>query len=60
MIKCPNCGSTAQLEVFKEEYRENGWEIIVVRWYSCGCGRKFTTLTTYYSDGDEEIENPCI
>jgi transcriptional regulator NrdR family protein len=60
MIKCPKCGSTAQIEVFEEEYHEDGWEIIAVRWYSCGCGRKFTTLTTYHSNGDEEIDNPCV
>lgn len=60
MVKCPNCGSTAQLEIFKIEYHEDRWTIIVVRWYSCGCGRKFTTLTTYHSDADEEIDDPCI
>lgn len=60
MIKCPNCGSTSQLEIFEVEYHEDGWKITVIRWYRCGCGHGFTTLTTYHSDGDEEICDPCI
>lgn len=60
MIKCPNCGSSAQLNNFETEYQEDGWTITVVRWYRCGCGRGFTTLTTYESKGDEEIDDDNI
>lgn len=36
MIKCPNCDSTAQVELIKKEIRHDDWE-----WdekYKCGCG----------------------
>ena len=36
MIKCPNCGSTAQVTLIKKEVRHDDWE-----WdeeYKCGCG----------------------
>lgn len=36
MIKCPNCGSTAQVKLIKKEPRHDDWE-----WgekYKCGCG----------------------
>lgn len=60
MIKCPNCGSTAQTEPLEVQYYEDGWSIYVERWYHCGCGQGFTTSTTYKSDGDEEITNAFI
>ena len=60
MIKCPNCGSTAQLDNFETEYHEDGWTLFVVRWYRCGCGRGFITATTFHSDGDETIEENNI
>ena len=60
MIKCPNCGSTAQLEVFETEYKEDGERIEVIRYYRCGCGWGFTTSSLYWGDGFEEIEDECI
>jgi hypothetical protein len=60
MIKCPNCGSTAQVEPFEVQYHEDGWKIIVERWYRCGCGRGFVTATTYESDAYEEIVDENI
>ena len=38
MVRCPNCGSTAQLKLLSTEYNEDGWDIEVVRYYICGCG----------------------
>jgi DNA-directed RNA polymerase subunit RPC12/RpoP len=55
MIKCPNCGSTAQFDPFEVQYHEDGEIIIVERWYRCDCGRGFVTATTYKSDADEKI-----
>lgn len=61
MIKCPNCGSTAQLDNFETEYHEDDYTlIIVVRWYRCGCGTNFITATTFHSDDDETIEEDSI
>ena len=60
MIKCPNCGSTAQIELIDTWYHEDGPTIVVERLYHCGCGRDFTTLQIYRSDDIEEIDNPCM
>lgn len=57
MIKCPNCGSTAQIEILKTEYKEDGAIIEVIRYYRCGCGREFTTSSLYQWDGFEFIED---
>ena len=56
MIKCPKCGSTAQLDNFETEYHEDDYTLIVVRWYRCGCGTNFITTTTFHSNDDETIE----
>jgi transcriptional regulator NrdR family protein len=55
MMKCPNCGSYAQLKVVKTEYEENGWTISVVRHYECGCGIRFVGQSWYESDGFEAL-----
>ena len=44
-MRCPNCGSSAQLKVVSTEYHEDGWDIEVVRHYVCGCGEKFIGLS---------------
>ena len=42
MIKCPNCGSTAQVKLQKIEDNEtNCYSIEVNRTYQCGCGQVF-------------------
>ena len=48
MIKCPNCGSSAQSKVVDTKYTEDGWTIEVVRTYKCGCGQMFTG-TSYHT-----------
>lgn len=55
MVKCPNCGSTAQMKVQRTEYIEDGWTIKVVRYYICGCGETAIGISYYHSDGDELI-----
>lgn len=43
MIKCPNCGSTAQPKLQKIEEEElTCYTIEVTRTYKCGCGEIFT------------------
>lgn len=60
MIKCPNCGSSAQLDNFETEYIEDGDVIQVIRYYRCGCTWGFTTNQPYSSYDIEEIEDECI
>lgn len=44
MIKCPYCGSTAQIRLQKIEEQElNCYTVEVIRTYKCGCGQVFTT-----------------
>ena len=47
MIKCPNCGSTAQVKVILDKhyaYRDGSERVIV---YNCGCGTNFSTSQLY-------------
>ena len=50
MIKCPNCGSTAQPKVILDKHyaHRNGSERVVV--YNCGCGVYFFTSQLYMFD----------
>ena len=55
-MRCPRCGSSAQPKVIQTEYKEDGWDIEVVRTYKCGCGCAFTGTSCFYcSDGYEII-----
>lgn len=54
MIKCPNCGSTAQVKYKKSKLEEDGETICAIRYYTCGCGNIFRTTQYYYSHDDEE------
>jgi hypothetical protein len=55
-IKCPNCGSTAQVRLSKTEYNEDGWTIEVIRIYTCGCGCKFKGVSYYHcEDAHEDV-----
>ena len=43
MVRCPNCGSTAQPKLQKIEDKElTCYTIEVTRTYKCGCGQVFT------------------
>ena len=58
MIKCPNCGSTAQpyIEDVNFEYDETIASVMYS--YKCGCGKRFSTITIYISKlGEQLIEN---
>ena len=60
MIKCPNCGSTAQPQLIDTEYQENGWTIKRRAILRCGCGWLFSTSAIFQSDGVEVIEDECL
>lgn len=55
MIKCPNCGSTAQPEVIATDYIEDGWTINRITTYQCGCGCQFEASAIFKSDGVETL-----
>jgi hypothetical protein len=43
MVRCPNCGSTAQIRLQDVEEEElSCYTIEVTRIYKCGCGEVFT------------------
>ena len=52
-MKCPNCGSSSQPKLVDTEYKEDGWDIEVIRHYKCGCTTEFIGVTIYKSDGIE-------
>ena len=47
MVKCPNCGSTAQVKYLKSTFEEDGDSICAIRKYKCGCGETFKTAKLY-------------
>ena len=47
MIKCPNCGSTAQVK-FNDAYFHNYEELVErISIYSCGCGQHFKVIQPF-------------
>ena len=56
MVRCSNCGSTAQPKLQKIEEQElTCYTIEVTRTYKCGCGEVFTTKE--YKNGEYFNEN---
>lgn len=55
MIKCPNCGSTAQVKILNVDIDLEEDEVYVHRHYKCGCGTYFRTAVTYITYDDEEV-----
>lgn len=59
MIKCPNCGSTAQVRLYlevTENKRQNSEKKI--SFYSCGCGVEFEMAQQYINGepiGEAEV-----
>lgn len=58
MIKCPNCGSSAQKKVIKIEFEEDSCGAIRYITYECGCGHIFTTRTYYKESSNEMVDEP--
>ena len=57
MIKCPNCGSTAQAKLLSTTYVESLGEVCATRYYKCGCGKSFNTTQWYEPDDEGEEVN---
>ena len=56
MIKCPNCGSTAQIRKYDWDIHfVNNDKIFIYRDYVCGCGEYFRTGKLYKADSEEEV-----
>lgn len=55
MVKCPNCGSTAQpyIEDVNFEYDETTASVMYS--YKCGCGARYSTLILYETKEGEQI-----
>lgn len=54
MIKCPNCGSTAQVKLQSIDHMEDSQGICAIRYYKCGCGKHFDSTQWYIPDEDGE------
>ena len=52
MVKCPNCGSTAQVKVIS--YERDKVDESEITFYKCGCGAKFDILIDGW--GEEFLE----
>lgn len=57
MIKCPNCGSTTQIELLSTKYEENDNMVIVSRLYHCKCDKAFSTTQCYEAIDEEEKDD---
>ena len=60
MIKCPNCGSSAQVKVIDVEFEDGPFEVIRYKTYKCGCSRLFLTRTYYKASTNEIIIDPNV
>ena len=60
MIKCPNCGSSAQVKLFDDEFEDDPCGAIRYKTYLCGCGHLFTTRTYYEESSNEIIDDPNV
>lgn len=59
MIKCPNCGSTAQVKLKNHETYIWQNEIAVYLDYKCGCGQHFiTSIITNRENEKIRIKEP--
>lgn len=60
MIKCPNCGSSAQVKVIDVEFEDDHFGVIRYKTYKCGCGRIFLTRTYYKASSNEIVADPDV
>ena len=58
MVKCPHCGSTAQVRIIQEivTSRRTDGSIVLLTKYKCGCGTHFKTTIAYLQVSDDNIE----
>ena len=57
MIKCPNCGSSAQSKVIGVEFEDDPFGVTRYKDYKCGCGHIFTTQTYYTASSNEMVDD---
>jgi hypothetical protein len=57
MTKCPNCGSTAQVQIIEVEFEEHSDHVIKYTTYYCGCKHLWLTTTVYRQESEEHIED---
>ena len=60
MVKCPNCGSTAQMKVIDVEFEDDPFGAIRYKTYKCCCGRIFLTRTYYQASSNEIVDDPDL
>ena len=60
MVKCPNCGSSAQVKIIDVEFEDDPYVVVRYKTYKCGCGRIFTTRTYYEESSNEIIDDPDV
>ena len=57
MVKCPNCGSTAQIQLIDHDTYIWNEQINIYLTYRCGCGRGFVTRATIDKANEEMYED---
>ena len=55
MIKCPNCGSTAQPYIEDVSFDYDETTASVVYSYRCGCGKRYSTIIVYETEKGEQL-----
>lgn len=56
MIKCPNCGSTAQVKIESLYFHDDEDEVERIKICVCGCGQRFRFLEVFNKAGYGLIE----
>ncbi len=51
-MKCPNCGSTAQVRCLTTNYQEVDAQIGAIRYCVCGCGETFIYTELFKFTGE--------
>lgn len=59
MIKCPNCGSSAQPKPIDYQIAQGKYQLNLEITYKCGCGRLFVTQAPIRLE-DEIIIDPNV
>lgn len=55
MVRCPNCGSTAQPKIINSEHFIWYGEVVIIITYKCGCGKVFSTREIFKRENEKII-----
>lgn len=55
MVRCPNCGSTAQPKIADSQHFVWKNEVSIFIKYKCGCGQEFTTREIFERKNEQII-----